>query len=332
MARVAVNIVTFNNADCLDSCLESLRRQDYKDFLVTVLDNHSSDATLERLSRWKQRGVRLLALDENVYYARAHNIGIEKTQSEFVVTLNPDVVLEPDFLSKVVRAFNRSDTIGSVNGKLLLAETTPSRAQGTVKCAGVVPLIDGAGLMMLKSRRPYLRGNREPSDSSCLVPQYIFGADGAAAAYRRAMLEDVEVAGEVFDSDFVMYREDVDLAWRAQLFGWDAYYEPQAVGYHVRGFHLNQSRRHVSPYLKRHSVKNGWLLVIKNDSPAALIRDLHALVPYQAKIVAGLLTIERSSLPAVIDVLKLMPTVKQKRREIQRKRRRSDEEMRAWFE
>jgi GT2 family glycosyltransferase len=332
VARVAINIVTYNSAKVIDRCLESVLRQKYRNFVVTVLDNHSTDDTLARLARWRDFGARIILLSENLYYARAHNIGIQETQSDYVLTLNPDVVIRPDYLSHVVAAFDRSNTIGSVNGKLLLAETVPSGEGGMASAGTTPPLIDGAGLMMLKSRRPYLRGNRKPSDTSCLQPQYIFGADGAAAAYRRSMLEDVAIDGEYFDAEFVMYREDVDLAWRAQLYGWDTYYTPEAVGYHVRGFHLNQSRRQVPPYIKRQSVKNGWLLVIKNDTPGALFRDGFAFLPYQARILAGILTIEHSSLPAMVNVLKLMPSMWRKRTEIRRKRRRSEEAMRRWFE
>jgi GT2 family glycosyltransferase len=332
VAQVAINIVTYNSAGDIDRCLESVFQQDYRDFAVTVLDNHSTDTTMARLERWRDSGLRVTPLRANLYYARAHNIGIHETQSDYVLTLNPDVVLRPDYLRHAVNAFDRSPRIGSVNGKLLLTSTLKYASDGSPMSGNTAPLIDGAGLKMLKSRRPYLRGNREPSDGSCLQPQYIFGADGAAALYRRAMLQDVAMDGEYFDSEFVMYREDVDLAWRAQLYGWDSYYVPEAVGYHVRGFHLNQSRHEVPAYLKRQSVKNGWLLIIKYDNPQSLLRDCFAVIPYQAKILAGILIVERTSLPAVADTLRLMPSMRRKRREIRQRRRRSEEAMRRWFE
>ena len=146
------------------------------------------------------------------------------------------------------------------------------------------------------------------------------------------MLDDTVIEGEYFDNDFVIYREDVDLAWRAQLYGWDAYYVPQAVGYHVRGFHPGQSRRSIPNHLKRQSVKNGWLLVIKNDTLDSVLRDSLYVGPYQLKVIAGMLGMERSSLGAIPDTLKLLPRMRNKRREIQAGRRRADEELRRWFE
>jgi GT2 family glycosyltransferase len=299
---------------------------------VTVIDNGSADGTLTRLEPWRGRGVRVLAMGSNLYYARAHNLGIRETESELVLTLNPDACLRPDYLSAVARAFALSPCIGSVNGRLLLLPgPTPDLDSLLARPVGEF-VLDGAGLLMRRSRRPHLRGAHRPAHTTCMEAASIFGADGACAAYRRAMLEDTAVEGENLDEDFVMYREDVDLAWRAQLFGWDSYYAPDAVGYHVRGVHVGQSRRSIPTELRRQSVKNGWLLVIKNDTLGALARDAAYVAPYQARILAGLLTIERSSLPAIADLLRLLPAMRRKRALIQARRRRPDAEMRRWFE
>src|SRR5947209_89646 len=250
MARLAINIVTYNSAAIVDPCLTSVFHQDYPDFDVTVIDNNSEDATRDVLARWRGQGVRVLTNDANLYYSRAHNYGIHETDSEFVLTLNPDVIIRSDFLTRVVQAFDRSPRIGSVNGKLLLLDATYTDFDAASDLPIDSMLIDSAGLMMFKSRRPFLRGNRRPGGATCLQGQHIFGVDGACAAYRRSMLEDTVIEGEYFDNDFVIYREDVDLAWRAQLYGWDAYYTPDAVGYHVRGFHPGQSRRSIPNHLK----------------------------------------------------------------------------------
>jgi GT2 family glycosyltransferase len=332
MPRVAINIVTFNSAASIDACLTSVFQQDYGDFEVTVIDNNSKDDTRERLKKWRDRGVRVILNETNQYYSRAHNFGIRATNSEFVLTLNADVIIRSDYLSHVVKAFDRSPNIGSINGKLFLLPSPQTSPDAVSALPTDDMLIDSAGLMMYKSRRPFLRGNRKPGGRYCLEARYIFGADGACAAYRRTMLEDTAIDGEYFDSDFVIYREDVDLAWRAQLFGWDSYYVPEAIGYHVRRFHLGQGRRSIENHLKRQSIKNGWLLLLKNDTPASLVRDGLFVALYQIKVAAGLLSIERSSLHAVPDLIKLLPRMRQKRAEIQQRRRRSESELRKWFE
>jgi GT2 family glycosyltransferase len=329
--RFSISIVTHNSATTIDSCLAAVYAQEYRDFSVTVIDNGSTDDTLAHLDRWSHHGFRLMTMGRNLYYARAHNIGIRESDSDFVLTLNPDVVMRPDYLGEVARAFELSTTIGSVNGKLLLLLSPPASLEEVLALRPSDMVIDGAGLMMLRSRRPFLRCYRQPAASHCLQPCYIFGVDGACAAFRRAMLEDTAIDGEYFDEDFVIYREDVDLAWRAQLYGWDSYYVPTALAYHVRGFHLGQSRRSIPAYIKRQSVKNGWLLVIKNDTPRDLVQTAPMFVLYQAKILAGLLTIEQSSLRAVADTIALLPRMRQKRRTIQSRRIRSRDDMQAWF-
>jgi GT2 family glycosyltransferase len=332
MARVAINVVTYNSGASIDSCLTSIFQQDYRDFEVTVIDNHSQDDTPRHLERWKRAGMRVVLNDRNLYYSRAHNFAIRETDAEFVLTVNPDAIIAPDFVSRILKAFDVSPRIGSANGKLLLLSAPQQTADILDADPPSQALIDSAGLMMYKSRRPFLRGNRRPHGETCVWPEYIFGADGAAAMYRRSMLEDTAVDGEFFDNDFVIYREDVDLAWRAQLYGWDSYYLPDALGYHARGFHPGYKRRSIARHLRRQSVKNGWLLMIKNDTRESLLRDYMYVGRYQLRIVGGVLGLEQSSLAAVPDLVKLIPAMQRKRRQIQAHRRRSETELWQWFE
>src|SRR5262249_60286232 len=98
---------------------------------------------------------------------------------------------------------------------------------------------------------------------------YVFGATAAAALYRRKMIDHISIDGEFFDSDFFVYREDADVAWRAQLMGWNCIYAPLARGYHVRNV-LPGNRRALPPEINTHSVKNRFLMRMKNIS-----RDLY---------------------------------------------------------
>lgn len=333
--RAALHVLTHNSAAQIDTCLTCLLAQDYPAITLTVIDNASRDATLARLVPWQARGVRVVAFARNHYYARAHNELLAEAEAEIVFTINPDVLLGPTFVSRIMAVFAREPRVGAVNGKLLLLEEEAFATQRVAEPPSAEALIDSAGLMIYRSRRPYLRGNRQPATTTCLDPGLIFGADGACAAYRRAMLEEIALdtptGREFFDNDFVMYREDVDLAWRAQLFGWDSWYEPAALGYHVRSFHLGRGRRRMSAFLRRHSVKNGWFLLVKNDEPGALLRQLPFVLSYQAKIFAGLLTIEASSLGAVADFLRLLPRFSAKRAQILARRRRTMRDLARWF-
>ncbi len=158
----------------------------------------------------------------------------------------------------------------------------------------------------------------------------VFGASAAAAIYRMSFLHDVSVSGEVFDEDFHSYREDADLAWRGRMFGWRALYVPDAVAYHVRSV-TPKRRRELSPMVNMHSVKNRFLLRLKNEALYLALRNAPFEVFRDLVAVAAVLTIERSSLPALTWLWRNRRRVLAKRRDIQRRRRVSDRTLAAWF-
>ena len=144
------------------------------------------------------------------------------------------------------------------------------------------------------------------------------------------MIDDVSIGGDFFDSDFFAYREDADVAWRAQLLGWRCIYTPAAVGWHVRSV-VPGARRSIPPSINMHSVKNRFLMRIKNATPG-LYR--HCWLPMTVRdlvVVAGCLLLEPRSLPAFWRVAKCWPVMTQRRREIMRRRRVSDGELMRWF-
>jgi GT2 family glycosyltransferase len=158
----------------------------------------------------------------------------------------------------------------------------------------------------------------------------VFGVSGAAAMFRMSFLRDVQIDGEALDEDFFAYREDADLAWRGRLYGWRAVCEPASVAYHVRRV-TPEARRELPPDVNMHSVKNRFLLRLKNQGaylalrnfPFELVRDLIVLI--------AALTIERTSLPAFGWLWRNRGRVFAKRREIQRRRKVSDRELARWF-
>ncbi len=144
------------------------------------------------------------------------------------------------------------------------------------------------------------------------------------------MIDDLLVNGEFFDADFFAYREDADVAWRAQLYGWRCLYTPQAVAYHVRHV-LPENRAAVSPILNMHSVKNRWLMRIKNITPRLYLQHIVAITWRDLFVIGGCLLKEFSSLRAFVIVFRLWNTTWNKRRAIMQKRRASDEYLASWF-
>ena len=127
-------------------------------------------------------------------------------------------------------------------------------------------LVDSTGIYFTPMLRHLDRGSQEIDNGHYLNFEYVFGATAAAALYRRAMIDDICVLGEFFDPDFFVYREDADVAWRAQLMGWRCIYTPLARGYHVRNV-LPGNRRALPSVINMHSVKNRFLMRMKNMTP-----------------------------------------------------------------
>src|SRR5579864_2960612 len=251
---VSVTIVTYNSGRFIKRCLESVLAQRYREKEIVVIDNASTDGTTDILEQFEDR-CQVVYNSENIGFAAAQNQAIGLCSGEWVLTLNPDVLLLPSFIQALVDAGNIDRKIGTVCGKLLTMTATfdiPAK-----------PVVDSTGIYFNPMLRHLDRGSQEVDNGHYLQYEYVFGATAAAALYRREMIEDIALDGEFFDSDFFVYREDADVAWRAQLMGWRCVYAPYARGYHVRKA-LPGNRRALPAFINMHSVKNRFLLRMKN--------------------------------------------------------------------
>ena len=317
---VAVTIVTFNSAQYITRCLESVFAQNYPDLQVAVLDNDSGDGTPDVLSRLS--GIQYLQNARNNGFAGGQNQAIAATSSDWVLVLNPDVVLEPGFIQQLVRAGEGDSRIGTVCGKLLSMGADYTRPNP--------PVIDSTGMYFTPELRHFDRGSRQPDQGFYDKAEYVFGATGAAALYRRTMIHDVSIMGEFFDEDFFAYREDADLAWRAQLLGWRCLYTPAAVGFHVRSV-LPSNRGRLSPVINMHSVKNRFLMRIKNATAIVYRRFWFRFVVRDLLVIAACLVREQSSLKAFTLIFQYWRRTIAKRKLIMSRRRVDDETVAAWF-
>lgn len=316
-SSVSVSIVTFNSAHHLPACLAGLQQQEGCDLEVTVVDNASDDDSAAVAGDLLPTAT-VIRNRQNVGFAAAQNQGIAASAGEFVMALNPDVRLAPGYLGAAVATMLEDSTIGTVCGKLLLTPDEP---------AAGAPLIDSTGLYINRCRRQGLRGHGEPDHGQYDHLTEVFGACGAAPLYRRAMLEDASVNGEVFDTDFFIHKEDVDLAWRAQVLGWKAAYVPTALAYHQRHFRPG-SRAGIEAELRRHAVKNRYLTIVKNDPLLNLALHLPWVAVYDLGIVLYLVLREPSSLPGIAGFLRLLPRALAKRRNILARRQVSRRHLR----
>jgi len=316
---VSIGIVTWNSAKDLPACIESLREQSYPDVEYIIVDNGSRDNSLSMMQVQLPRA-RLIRNACNRGYCRAHNQAIAAARGEFYLALNPDVTLQPGFITTLVATLESHPESGSAVGKILLRHDNRSRN----------PRIDGAGLLIDRRRHQYLRGHRQVDRGQYDGPGEVFGADGAAPLHRRAMLEDVKVFGQYFDEQFFAYMEDVDLAWRARLLGWSCRYEPGAMAYHDRSF-MPGRRVRMPKILRRIAIKNRYLTLIKNEAPECWRRDWWRILAYDVAILGYLILFEQTSLGAFPMLKRQWERAQAWRREIWRRVKADPAERLRWF-
>jgi GT2 family glycosyltransferase len=232
---------------------------------------------------------------------------------DWVLALNPDVVLLPGFIEQLVEAARIDGRVGTVCGRLTRGG-----------------FIDTAGIYFTPSMRHFDRGSGEPDDGRFRRMEYVFGASAAAALYRREMIADVSESGDFFDPDFFAYREDADVAWRAHLLGWRCLYVPEAAGCHVRSVRPGP-RSAVPAVLNMHSVKNRFLLRIKNATGGVYWRFWAPATLRDLLVVGGCLLWEWRSLPAFWHIVRCLPRALRRRRWIMRRRRVDDGSLAKWF-
>jgi GT2 family glycosyltransferase len=372
---VSITVVTWNSAKYLGECFAALARQNYRDIEVIIVDNASEDGTRELLARVDPRW-RVIYNDKNVGFAAGQNQAIRASRGEWVLCLNPDVVLSPDFIAQLVAAGEAHPEAGSLCGKLLRWDPVPRdvsasagaalKGHGFQPCrqasqiaplgaegespqrlkpgalAGLngtpegVPLqnrtriIDSTGIYFTPNMRHLDRGAEELDRGQYDRLQYVFGASGAAAFFRRDFINDVSVEGEFFDEEFFAFREDGDLAWRAQLMGWKCLYVPTAVAWHVRRV-TPERRKDLPLVINWHSAKNRFLMRGKNAS-AWLCRRLFWPVLWRDILTFGYAIIrDRRLWSAVTYWWRTRDNIRRKRAIIQAHRRVSDRDLLWWF-
>jgi GT2 family glycosyltransferase len=252
-----------------------------------VVDAASRDESA-RVARRAAPEARVLELPENVGFSAAMNAGIEASSGRYLLALNPDCVLAPDFAAVLAARLDARPDVGSASGRILRAEGPDLMPTSRLDSAGIVFRVSG---------RHFDRGSEEEAAGKYLEEEEVAGTTGAAGFYRREALESAKISTGYFDADFFLYREDADLAWRLSRLGWKCLYVPAAVAWHRR-HNLPSRRREMTALANYHSVKNRFLLRINNQTRAEFFRTLLPTLARDLVVLGACLTVERSSLPA----------------------------------
>lgn len=302
---ISIVIPNWNGAHHLPTCLDSLRRQTYSHIEVILVDNASTDGSLDLLAR-DYPEVRAMVLSKNRGFTGACNTGIRAARGAFIALLNNDTEVDARWAEAVVDVFARRPEAGSVASKMLLFDR-----RDALHTAGDFYRLDGI---------PGNRGAWQKDEGQFDREEYVFSACGGSAVYRRAMLDQV---GQL-DEDFYFSCEDVDLGWRAQLAGWGCVYTPSAVVYH------KLKATGGGPIASYYDGRNFLFLIAKNY-PASLWRTYRgAIIRAQLRLAREALrawrgAAARARLRGMLAGMIGLPRMLKKRRDVQRLRRVSDE-------
>jgi GT2 family glycosyltransferase len=251
---ISVIVVNWNNRSELADCLASLRAQTFGGFETIVVDNGSTDGSLEML-QGEFPEVSVVATGANLGFAEGVNCGVGVSRGAWIATLNNDAVADPRWLEKLRAAAQTG-------------RTTLGMLQSHMNFVADEGRINSTGLILLKNGNAYDRGYNHPNDNS-QWSEDIFCPTAGAALYRRAMLDEVRLPTGIFDKSFFMYFEDVDLGWRCRLAGWSARYVSDSV---VRHRFQGTARRHGKRFVPLQTKRNRLRTLIKNGSASFMIR------------------------------------------------------------
>ncbi|WP_345111044.1 glycosyltransferase family 2 protein [Hymenobacter algoricola] len=308
-----LSLVTWNSGATVEACLRSALAQTYRDFEFWIVDNASVDDTCARVAAFAAADprVRLHPLATNTGFCGGHNYSLDRTRSDYVLLVNPDIEMAPDYLARAVAAMQTDARIGTVCGLL-------------VQSAEADPCIDSAGMDALPDGRFQLRQHGQRlSQAGPLTAHEVDGADGALPLYRRRFIDDLRVEGQFFDERFFAHKEDWDVAWRGRLYGWRTLFEPACRAVHPRCFRPAdlKLRRRLSASMKQEAVKNQLLLLLKNLEPGRMVPVLARALPRQLAILAYSVLLERDSLQGYASVWRQRRAVWHSRQLVQHRAR-----------
>lgn len=211
MCDVSVIIVNWNGQQYLKNCLESVLAQKFTEFEVIVVDNGSSDDSVNFI-RENYQTVRVVCLDENRGFTGGNCAGFEVAEGQFIALLNNDTCVESDWLGSLVNAMREQPAVGICASKIIIDGTN---------------LIDSAGDLFTTAFTGTKVGHKQ-SANLFNKPRNLHGGCAAAILYRRSMLDIIGF----LDDDFFFNHEDTDLNMRAWLAGWKCIYVPEAIVHH----------------------------------------------------------------------------------------------------
>ena len=238
---VSVIIPNYNGEHFLKACLEALKRQTFDDMEVILVDNASTDDSI-KLAKELYREIRVIELHDNTGFAYAVNRGIEAAKGEYVLLLNNDTIVFPNFVKNQYKMIKGKPDVFSCSALMI-----QNQNHELVDDAGDELAVLGWGFAP----------DRDKPVSGCGVPHEVFSSCAGAAIYRKAVFDEIGL----FDESFFAYLEDMDVGYRARLAGYRNLYNPYAKVYHLGS--ASSGSRH-NAFKVELSARNSMYMMKKN--------------------------------------------------------------------
>jgi GT2 family glycosyltransferase len=322
---VSVIVLNWNGREYLGECLKSLRGQTFPDFEVIVVDNGSTDGSIEYMESQFPRFARILRNAENRGFSGGNNQGIKAARGQYIALLNNDAQADQDWLQELVKAAQADPRAGMLASKIYLQDRPR--------------IIDNVGHLIFRDGLNRGRGRLEEDRGQFNEKEEVLFPSGCAALYRREVLEEIGL----FDEDFFAYGDDTDIGLKGRLAGWKCLYIPQAVVYH----RYSQSSGSYSPLKAFYVERNRVWIAIKYFPLSMLLKSpvytlwrflLQGYGALTGRGAAGKFSREYSRwqllrilVKAYISAIQGLPKMWKKRNEMKKLTRVSNEEIRGWF-
>lgn len=333
---VSANIVVHNGKRYIRHCLDSLKKQTSPNIEVNILDNGSTDGTPEIVKN-EYPDFRLIESPKNLGMWPGQEELLSYSHGQYVASISVDVILDTKFIEEALKVLESNGGIGAIQGKIYRYELVENTARKT-------NFIDTCGFKVARSREITNIGHGEEDRGQHNQECEIIAVEGAVPVFRREALENCRLDNQrnkIFDPDFFWYGDDLDLAWRMRLFGWKQVYAPNVIAWHDRKTTKNLSgnvwefirmRRTIPLFKRKLDARNTTLAIVKNDYARNILKDLPYIFWRQSRLWGYYLLFEPTVFLEIINIVKLMPHMLKRRREIMQKAKVGAGEMHRWFE
>ncbi len=320
MSKLAIQLVVLNGEKYISDCLRSVVSQTYshQEIEIHLLDNGSTDGTLAALESFVSqndfKNVTLTRAPKNLGMWPGHEQLLAKSDAPYVVFLSVDVTLDKDFIKNAVAALDANAKVGALQAKIYQPHSKN---------------IDTCGFEIYRSRRVGNIGHGVEDKGQFDKAQEIFGVEGAVPVFRRQALESIRVAGEITDHDLFWYAEDLDVAWRLRLAGWNQIYDPSVIAWHDRGTTKGHTHGGWGAYIARVHIRrqiplrrrqlewrNTRLTRLKNDHFVNIIKDLPYILMRELEVLGYTILFEPAVLRELPNLIRLKFRMLRKRGQI----------------